>query len=202
MGLPGKPQIGPIDRNALRSGISHLKNSIDSAYTELTGEPVTLSQEDVNQLFPTLTESMPITPVAPPAGMQPAAPAMGNAPQRRKGVSDEQVIKYQYKSVRAELMLMQKHLREGCKIDGTACDCCEKHPEQLEALALESYGMTAHPVFAQVAEWARKIQPITTEEASKSGQYDQAYPQLALEARELIKTLMGSGYVEENANGS
>lgn len=191
MGLPGRPQFGPIDRNALKGSLNAFKDSIDTAYADMTGDPVALSQEDIAELFPNLSQTVPLMPVASPADRQ-----------RRKGVSDEQTVNYQRKSVRAELMLLQKHLREGCQIDGIACDCCEKHPEQLEALALESYGMTADPVYMQVAQWARKVEPITTQEASESGQYADVYPQLALEARELIKTLMGSGYAEGADNGS
>lgn len=185
MALPGFPEIGPINRRALREGLGSLKESIDRSYAEMTGDDPGMIEEN----FPELAAAGVLPPM-PPGPHQLSA-------QRRKGVTDEQTIRYQYKSVRAELMLLQKHLREGCAIEGVACDCCEKHPEQLEALALESFGMTADPVFVDVANWARKIQPITTEEASESGQYSEVYPGLALEARELIKTLMGSGYIED-----
>lgn len=185
MAIPGFPEIGPINRKVLREGIGSLKESIDRSYAEMTGDDPGMVAEN----FPELAASG-VLPTMPPGPSSLIAP-------RRKGVTDEQTIKYQYKSVRSELMLLQKHLREGCAIEGVACDCCEKHPEQLEALAMESYGMTAAPVFADVANWARKIQPITTQEASESGQYAEVYPQLALEARQLIKVLMGSGYIDD-----
>lgn len=187
MALPGFPDLGPINRRALRDGLGSLKESIDRSYAEMTGE----EPGTVESNFPELSASGVLPPMSP-------APSSLGAP-RLKGVTDEQTIRYQYKSVRAELMLLQKHLREGCAIEGIACDCCEKHPEQLEALALESFGMTADPVFVDVANWARKIQPITTQEASESGQYAEVYPNLALEARQLIKTLMGSGYIEDGS---
>jgi hypothetical protein len=67
---------------------------------------------------------------------------------------------------------------------------CSKHPITIEALAHETSGMTGRPVYTKVAEWARKVGPITTPEASASGQYDNEYPKVAMELRGIRKELM------------
>lgn len=69
---------------------------------------------------------------------------------------------------------------------------CEKHPIALEGLAQEALGMTADPIFEDVVEWAREITPITTEAASASGKFDKDYPRLAVTARRLRKSVMGT----------
>lgn len=105
------------------------------------------------------------------------------------GVTTTETIQYQREEMVKELSLLEKHLQQGCKIFGKACDCCEKHPVTVEGLAQETLGMTADPLYSEVAQWARKLAPITTIEASESRQYDKVYYQLAVEARELRKRI-------------
>ncbi len=111
------------------------------------------------------------------------------------GVSNEETIAYQKRELAKELLLLEKHLQQKCKILGKACDCCEKHPLAIEALAQEALGMTGDPVFNEVARWAKEIAPDTTESASASGKFDEQYPQMAVEARELRKMVMGTAEV-------
>ncbi len=112
-----------------------------------------------------------------------------------RGVSNEETIAYQKRELGKELLLLEKHLQQHCKIGGTACDCCLKHPIAIEALAQETLGMTGDPLFNRVAEWAKDIAPMTTVEASTSGQYEEQYPQLAVKARSLRKEIMGTDEV-------
>jgi hypothetical protein len=112
------------------------------------------------------------------------------------GVSNEETINYQRRELSKELLLLEKHLQQRCKIMGKACDCCEKHPMAIEALAQEALGMTNDPLYSDVAAWANKVAPITTAAASASGDYEDTYPQLAVEARGLRKRIMGTEEVK------
>ncbi len=69
---------------------------------------------------------------------------------------------------------------------------CEKHPMAIEALAEEALGMTGDPKFSDILAWAKKVTPMTTTEASTSGDYDKTYPELAQEARRFRKSIMGT----------
>jgi hypothetical protein len=69
---------------------------------------------------------------------------------------------------------------------------CQKHPMAIEALSQEALGMTGDPVYAETAEWTKSVSPMTTAQASASGNYEDKYPKLAVEARELRKRIMGT----------
>lgn len=105
-------------------------------------------------------------------------------------LSTEETINYQKRELAKELLLLETHLEQGCKINGRPCDCCSKHPIKIEGLAQETSGMTPEPVFKQLADWASSIAPVTGEVASASGKYDKEYPQLAMKAREFRKAIM------------
>jgi len=77
---------------------------------------------------------------------------------------------------------------------------CEKHPITIEALAQESLGMANDPVFKDVAKWSHSITSKTTQKASASGDYEDEYPRLAIKARELRKSVMGTDSVEALAS--
>jgi len=108
------------------------------------------------------------------------------------GVSNEDTINYQKREISKELLLMEKHLQQKCKINGTACDCCKKHPMAIEALSQEALGMTGDKVYSELVEWTREVTPMTTPEASASGKYEETYSQLAVQAREMRKRIMGT----------
>lgn len=54
--------------------------------------------------------------------------------------------------------------------------------------------MSADPVFRDLADWTRRIAPLTTEDAAASGKYDDQYPKLAIKAREFRKAIMPAGF--------
>ena len=116
------------------------------------------------------------------------------APQvnKERSLTTDEIVQYQRREIGKELLLLEKHLQQGCKIDSKACDCCEKHPIAIEGLAQEALGMNPDPVFSKVIEWTRQIAPKSTEAASASGKYDKEYPHLATKARELRKSIMGT----------
>lgn len=111
-------------------------------------------------------------------------------------VTNAETIQYQRRELGKVIMLLELHLQQGCKINGKACDCCEKHPIVIEGLAEETLGMTGDKLYEDVIAWAKKITPITTEEASRSGKYDNIYPDLAVEGRNIRKRIMGTADVK------
>ena len=129
------------------------------------------------------------------AGEEPLELEVGSpapAEQPAYGVSDAETIAYQNRELGKALLLLELHFQQKCKINGVPCDCCEKHPMAIEALAEEALGMTGDPKFSDIISWTKKVTPMTTTEASASGQYDELYPELAQEARRFRKNLMGT----------
>ncbi|GEM_PF-1732364 len=112
-------------------------------------------------------------------------------------ITTDDTIRYQRREIAKELILLEGHLQQGCKINGRACDCCEKHPIKIEGLAQETAGMTPEPIFSDLAAWVEEISPLTTESASASGQFDDQYPSLAIKAREFRKAIMTPDIVKE-----
>lgn len=123
-------------------------------------------------------------------------PLLNESATRKGEVSTEETIAYQRRELGKELLLLEKHLQQACKIGGKPCDCCEKHPITIEALAQETLGMTEDPVLNEIIQWAKDIAPITTEAASTSREYDSQYPGIAIKARDLRKRLMGTEKTE------
>lgn len=144
-------------------------------------------------LFSYIMEHRPLRLSEPSPQRAKAVPVKQELPaEKHYGVSTKETINYQKREISKELLLLEKHLQQHCKINGTACDCCQKHPMSIEALSQEASGITGEPVYDEVAEWAKKIAPITTAEASASGKYEDDYSQMAVEARNLRKRVMGT----------
>ena len=112
----------------------------------------------------------------------------------RPGVSTEETIAYQRRELGKELLLLEAHLREGCRIPpttGEPCDCCSpKHTITIEALALETYGMTGDPIYQELTKWAEEIERKTTIPEIESGRHN--YGEDAVKARGYRKKLLGS----------
>ena len=126
----------------------------------------------------------------PPPGLSPQVVTESKPESEPSKVTTDQTIAYQKREIAKELVLLEGHLQQGCKIGGEACDCCEKHPLKIEGLAQEAAGISTDRVFKDLAAWIHDIAPKTTEEASASGQYDAQYPDLAIKARDFRKALM------------
>jgi hypothetical protein len=116
-----------------------------------------------------------------------------------KGVSTADTIAYQKEQLVKQITLMEMHLSQGCKIGGKACDCCEKHPQVIEALAEETLGMTGDPLYSEIIAWCQELKPRTTAAASASGQFDSEYAAMAQSGRRLRKLLMGSSTIAPGA---
>jgi len=120
--------------------------------------------------------------------------------QPRQGVTTDATVRYQKREIVKELILLESHLLQGCKIDGIACDCCTKHPIKLEGLVQETAGMSPDPIFRELSDWVGRISPMTSEEASASGNYESEYSRLAMEARNFRKAIMTPDIVKEVVN--
>ncbi len=72
------------------------------------------------------------------------------------GVSDEETVAYQGRELGKALLLMELHLQQKCKINGVPCDCCEKHPMAIEALAEEALGMTGNAQYSDIVSWTKR----------------------------------------------
>jgi len=105
-------------------------------------------------------------------------------------ISSAELTKHQNHELVKEMILLEAHLLQQCKIGGKACDCCQKHPIALEGLARETLGITGKPLYSEIADWAKQISPMTTPEASASGKFDDQYSRLAVNLRELRKRVM------------
>lgn len=112
-------------------------------------------------------------------------------------VTNDETIQYQKRELAKELVLLERHLIQRCKINGKGCACCQKHPIMLEGLAEETLGMTGEPVYAALRDWTREIAPKTTAEASQSGQYDGEYVLMAVKARAFRKRILESEDIME-----
>jgi len=141
---------------------------------------------------PDPSPALPATRELPAPNPTPA-PTPAPAPARQtelRGLTTDQTVHYQRRELAKELILLEGHLQQGCKIGGRACDCCEKHPLKIEGLAQETAGMSTDPIYEELAGWISNIAPMTSWEASASGRYDDEYPRLAMKAREFRKAIM------------
>ncbi len=123
---------------------------------------------------------------------EPVSASLAPEEQGTYGVSDAETVAYQDRELGKALLLMELHLQQRCKINGIPCDCCEKHPMTIEALAEEALGMTGNSQYSDITDWAKRVAPQTSAVASASGDYDELYPQLAQEARVFRKRIMGT----------
>lgn len=147
-----------------------------------------------NQRVVETHEEESAAPAVPLNTLMKAGEALDITPKKTAsyGVSDADTIAYQDRELGKALLLMELHLQQGCKINGIPCDCCTKHPMAIEALAEEALGMTGDPQYSDIIAWTKKVTPMTTTEASTSGDYDEEYSELAQEARRFRKNLMGT----------
>lgn len=115
-------------------------------------------------------------------------------PQETSGVSPGQTVDYQKREIGKLLLRMERHYAQRLRINNVACDCgSSKHLLDLESLCEETIPMVDNPqVYYRVIEWIKKVGPTSTDEAAKSGLYDEEYPVFSHEARDFRKEIIGS----------
>lgn len=104
-------------------------------------------------------------------------------------LSTSETVEYQKKEIAKELVLFERHLAQGLRINGKACDCGTKHITALEGLAQETLGITGEPFYQEFASWLGTVKPVVTVAAAKSGKYDKEYPIMAVKARAFRKRI-------------
>lgn len=109
-------------------------------------------------------------------------------------VSPEQLIDYQKREIGKLLLRMESHYAQRLRIKGIPCDCgSQKHLLDLESLSEETIPMVDTPqAYYNILEWIKKVGPKSTDEAAKSGTYDEEYPRFSHEARDFRKEIIGS----------
>ena len=134
------------------------------------------------------------TPAIPSKTPDKATQDVSTAVLERPRLTSEQTVAYQNREIGKQLLAMESHYSQGMKISGVPCDCgATKHLLYLEELCQETIPMAGEPsVYEEIVGWVREAEPKSTEEAAKSGKYDQDYPVLSGQAREFRKRLMGT----------
>lgn len=166
---------GAIRRSrAMASSVRELAEKVPGGTVEATGQ----QREAIEQRGDAGSEAAPATTIATTATK----------------VTTVATIAYQKRELGKELLLLEKHLQQGCRIPpvtGDPCDCCSpKHTITIEALALETYGITGDPVYQEIAQWANSIEAKTTIREIESGRHN--YGEDAVKAREYRKKILGT----------
>jgi len=109
-------------------------------------------------------------------------------------LTTEETVSYQKREISKQLLAMESHYSQRMKIRGVPCDCgSSKHLLFLEQLSQETIPMVNDPsIYEEIIAWVRENEPKSTEEAARSGKYDDEYPVLSGQARDFRKNLMGS----------
>ncbi len=173
--LPTRP-LEPL-REIVRGGRERLEEA---------GSDIHSIAEDLRGNIPGTTSTIQDTEKTPE--IEPRSPTVGSK------VTTEETIAYQKRELGKQLLLLQNHLEQGCRIPpttGEPCDCCSpRHTVTIEALALETYGITGDPIYQDLAKWAEEIERKTTIPEIESGRHN--YGEDAVEARKYRKKLLGS----------
>ena len=112
--------------------------------------------------------------------------------KKKHNVSDDKQEEYTKHEALKNMTLLEQHLREGCRIMGEPCDCCEgKHLATIEGLADEGISFGINPIWENIKVWTvergDRVESIphneSADEAIKEGKV------LAEELRQLRKQL-------------
>ena len=109
-------------------------------------------------------------------------------------LSTKDTIAYQNREIGKQLYAMERHYANRMRIRGIPCDCgASKHLLGLEQLSEETIPMVNNPTtYEEIIKWVRENEPKSTDEAAKSGKYDDEYPALSRQARDFRKKIVGS----------
>lgn len=139
-------------------------------------------------------ETAPEPPEESPEGyLEPRRPAVHLA-KRDTSASDEETVTYQNREIGKLLLRMERHYAQRLRINGIPCDCgSSKHLLDLESLCEETIPMVDNSeIYYSIIDWDREVAPKSTDQAAKSGQYDDEYPMFSHQARDFRKELIGS----------
>ena len=113
---------------------------------------------------------------------------------REGGLSTEVTVEYQNREIGKVLQRMERHYAQKMRVEGVPCDCgSQKHLLDLESLCEETIPMVDNPdVYYRIIEWVKEVGPKSTDEAAKSGKYDNEYPIFSRPARDFRKEIIGT----------
>ncbi|MBA7641924.1 hypothetical protein ES703_49610 [subsurface metagenome] len=140
---------------------------------------------------PTITTTQ--TAESPPE-IKPQEASKVHLAEPQPGVSLEQTVGYQNREIGKLLLRMERHYAQRLRIAGVPCDCgSQKHLLDMESLCEETVPMVDNSdVYYRIIEWTSVVAPKSTDEAAKSGLYDEEYPTFSHQARDFRKEIIGS----------
>ncbi len=115
-------------------------------------------------------------------------------PGETNGPTTEETVAYQNREIAKNLITLEKHYAQKLTIAGKKCDCgAGRHLLAIEALAEEAVSMVDNPdIYYRIIDWTKGCSPKSTDQAAKSGRYDDEYPLFSRQARDFRKELVGS----------
>ncbi len=115
-------------------------------------------------------------------------------PEPRSELSTEETVAYQNREIAKNLLVLERHYAQRLRINGIPCDCGSgRHLLAIETLAEEAIPMVDNPdVYYHLIDWVKEVGPKSTDEAAKSGKYDNEYPVFSHQARDFRKEIIGS----------
>lgn len=113
---------------------------------------------------------------------------------KESGLSTKETVAYQNREIAKNLLTLERHYAQKLRINGIPCDCgSSRHLLAIESLAEETISMVDNPdAYYLIIEWVGEVGPKSTDEAAKSGKYDNEYPNFARQARDFRKEIIGN----------
>jgi len=115
-------------------------------------------------------------------------------PPPTNGVTTEETVAYENREIAKNLLSLEKHYAQKLRINGVACDCGSgRHLLAIEGGCENAISMVDNPdVYYRLLDWVKEVGPKSTDEAAKSGKYDNEYPAFSRQARDFRKEIIGS----------
>jgi len=113
---------------------------------------------------------------------------------REGALSIENTVIGQNREIGKLLLRMERHYAQRMRHNGVPCDCgSQKHLLDLESLCEETVPMVDNPnIYYHVLGWLTEVGPKSTDEAAKSGKYDNEYPTFSHQSRDFRKEIIGT----------
>lgn len=114
--------------------------------------------------------------------------------EAKSELTTEETVAYQNREIAKNLLVLERHYAQKLRINGVPCDCGSgRHLLAIETLAEETISMIDNPdVYYRIIDWVKEVGPKSTDEAAKSGKYDNEYPAFSRQARDFRKEIIGS----------
>jgi len=115
-------------------------------------------------------------------------------PEAKSELSTEETVAYENREIAKNLLSLEKHYAQKLRINGVACDCGSgRHLLAIEGGCENAISMVDNPdVYYRLLDWVKEVGPKSTDEAAKSGKYDNEYPAFSRQARDFRKEIIGS----------